>query len=248
MDNASYFGYALNTVQAGGFDFNVDGGVLSLTGVGTFPWDKVQTQVRKQVYVAPVARVTELTFAAPAAAGEEYNVNMSQPQGSNNVFPKLFSLAATNTNSTTIAQAFKAAFDNAVENGLLFGTSSGAANVITLTGDLDFPMLRVLGTSANITVVVSVGGNPEVNSGAQLLAAGIETAVAANEYTTFTFQNATPTGDIVEDGIARQLVYAIDENASNASTLIDSMTAVLAGGVSAASPALANPELIGKLS
>lgn len=210
MDNASYFGYALNTVQAGGFDFAVDNGVITLSGVGSFPWDKVQTQVKKQVYVAAVARVTVLTFTAPTAAGQEYNVSISQPQGSNNVFPQLFSLVSTDTSATTIAQAFKAAFENAVENGILFGTASGAGAAITLTGTSAFPMLRVLGTSANVSVSVSTGGNPAVNTGAQLIAQGIDTAVVGNNYTTFTFQNATPTGDIVEDGIARQLIYAVN--------------------------------------
>lgn len=248
MDNASYFGYALNTVQAGGLDFAVDNGVITLTGVGSFPYDKIQTQIKKQIYVAAIARVTEITFSAPAAAGEEFNVTISQPQGSNNVFPQLFSLKSTNTNATTIAQAFKAAFENAVDNGLLFGTASGSGAVITITGTSAFPMLRVLGTTANISLNVTAAGNPAINTGTQLIAAGVEGAVATNNYTTFTFQNATPTGDIVEDGIARQLIYAVNEGDGNASTLINSMTAVLSGGVSAASPNLANPELIGKLS
>ncbi len=248
MDNASYFGYALNTVQAGAADFSVVDGVVTLTGVGSFPYDKIQTQIKKQIYVAAVARVTVITFSAPAAAGEEFNVTISQPQGSNNVFPQLFSLKSTNTSATTIAQAFKTAFETAVSNGLLFGTASGAADAITITGTTAFPMLRVLGTTANISLNVTPTGNPAINTGAQLIAAGVEGAVATNNYTTFTFQNATPTGDIVEDGIARQLIYAVDEAASNASTLINQITAVLSGGVSASSPNLANPELIGKLS
>lgn len=248
MDNASYFGYALNTVQAGAADFNVVDGVVTLTGVGSFPYDKIQTQIKKQIYVAAVARVTVITFSAPAAAGEEFNVTIAQPQGNNNVFPQLFSLKSTNTNATTIAQAFKAAFENAVDNGILFGTASGAADAITITGTSAFPMLRVLGTSANVSISVSAAGNPAVNTGTQLIAAGVEGAVATNNYTTFTFQNATPTGDIVEDGIARQLIYAVNEGDGNAATLINQITAVLSGGVSASSPNLANPELIGKLS
>jgi len=244
--NASYYGYALGTVQAGGHDFAIDGGVISLTGVGSFPYDNIQTQIVKQVYVAPVARVTVLTFSAPAAIGEDYNVVIAQPTTGGNTFPQTFSLGSTDTSATTIAQAFKTAFENAVANGLLFGTASGAADAITLTGTTDFPMLRVLAASAKVAISVSTAGNPAVNTGAQLIAAGIDTAVVGEEYTTFTFQNITPTGDIQEDGIFRQLVYAVEEGASNASTLIDQMSAVFAGGVSAASPE-ANAELIGKL-
>lgn len=247
MDNASYFGYALNTVGAAAADFSVVDGVVTLTGVGSFPYDKIQTQIKKQIYVAAVARVTVITFSAPAAAGEEFNVTISQPQGSNNVFPQLFSLKSTNTSATTIAQAFKTAFETAVSNGLLFGTASGAADAITITGTTAFPMLRVLGTTANISLNVTAAGNPAINTGAQLIAAGVEGAVATNNYTTFTFQNATPTGDIVEDGIARQLIYAVNEGDANAAALITAMTNVLSGGLSN-SPLVANPELIGKLS
>jgi hypothetical protein len=247
MDNASYFGYALNTVGAAAADFSVVDGVVTLTGVGSFPYDKIQTQIKKQIYVAPIARATVITFSAPAAAGEEFNVTISQPQGSNNVFPQLFSLKSTNTNATTIAQAFKAAFENAVNNGVLFGTASGAADAITITGTTAFPMLRVLGTTANISLSVTAAGNPAINTGAQLISAGVEGAVATNNYTTFTFQNATPTGDIVEDGIARQLIYAVNEGDGNAAALVTAMTNVLSGGLSN-SPLVANPELIGKLS
>lgn len=247
MDNASYFGYALNTVGAAAADFSVVDGVVTLTGVGSFPYDKIQTQIKKQIYVAAIARVTVITFSAPAAAGEEFNVTIAQPQGNNNVFPQLFSLESTNTNATTIAQAFKSAFDTAVANGILFGTSSGGGAAITITGTLTFPMLRVLGTSANVSINPTVTGNPAVNTGTQLIAAGVEGALAANNYTTFTFQNATPTGDIVEDGIARQLIYAVNEGDGNAAALITAMTNVLSGGLSN-SPLVANPELIGKLS
>lgn len=244
--NASFFGYALNDVQAGGVDIILESGVVTLTGVGSFPWDKVQTQIVKTVYAAAVARETVLTFGTPVA-GDEFNVNISQPQGSNNVFPQLFSIVSTGTSATTVAQAFKTAFNNAVANGILFGTATGNADAITITGSTEFPMLRVNAASANITVSVSIAGNPEVNGGAQLLSQGVENAEAGKHYTTFAIQNLTATGDFVEDGIFRQLIYAVDEDATNGSDLIARMAALFSGAISAGSPNVVNLELISKL-
>jgi len=245
--NASFYGYALNIVQAGGLDFAVQNGIITLNGVGSFPYDKIQAQIIKQVYVAPVKRNTTLTFSAPAAVGEEFTVVIEQPTGGSGVFPISITVSATDTSATTIAQAFKTELNGFFTSGQLSGTASGAAAAITIEGTDDYPMLRVVGASAKVAVAVNAAGNPEVNGGAQLIDAGVEGAVAGEEYTTFTFQNLTPTGMIDNDGVFRGLVYAIDENASNASDLINSMSAVLAGGVSAASPSVANVELIGKL-
>lgn len=245
--NANIFGYALNTVAAAGADFSVDNGVLTLTGVGSFPWDKVQTSVVKQVAVAAVARTTELTFAAPAAAGQVYQVVIEQPLGSSsNRFPVTITVSSTNTSATTIAQAFKTAFDAQVAAGLLVGTSAGAADIITISGTTAFPMLRVVSVSAGITLNVTAAGNPAVNTGAQLLSEGVTNAVVGDTYTTFTFQNLTPTGLVTNDGVFRGIIYAINEGDGDATDLIDEMTAVLSGELSATSP-VANPDLIGKL-
>lgn len=246
--NANIFGYALNTVAAAGADFSVDNGVLTLTGVGSFPWDKVQTSVVKQVAVAADPRVTQLTFAAPAAAGQVYQVVIEQPQGtSSNRFPVTITVVSTNTSADTIAQAFKTAFDAEVTAGILFGTSSGANDVITISGTATYPMLRVVALSAGITVVVQGnGGNPAVNTGTQLLAEGVTDAVVGDTYTTFTFQNLTSTGLVTNDGVFRGIIYAINEGDGDATDLIDEMTAVLSGELSATSP-VANPDLIGKL-
>lgn len=245
--NANIFGVALNTVAAAAADFSVSNGVVTLTGVGSFPYDKITTGIQKQVYVAAVARVTELAFAAPAAVGQVYQVVIDQPSGSAaNRFPVTITVSSTNTSATTIAQAFKTAFEAEVTSGLLAGTATGSGDTITITGTAAKPMLRVVSVSAGITLNVTAAGNPVVNIGSQLTSEGVVDALPTGEYTTFTFQNLTATGLVLNDGVFRGLIYAIDENAANASDLIDAMTAVLSGAVSATSP-VANPELIGKL-
>jgi hypothetical protein len=246
--NANTFGYALNAVAAAGADFAVSNGVITLTGVGSFPYDKVTTNIVKQIAVTADPRVTIVTFSAPSAVGQVYQVVIDQPLGtSSNRFPVTITVSATDTNADTIGQAFKTAFEAQVTAGLLAGTASGGAAAITITGTATFPMLRVVSTSAAIALNVTTAGNPAVNLGSQLLAEGVTDAEPTAEYTTFTFQNLTSTGLVTNDGVFRGLIYAIDEADGDAATLIDQMTAVLGGGVSAASPDLANPELIGKL-
>jgi hypothetical protein len=246
--NASTFGYALNTVAAIE-DFIADGGLIYLKGVGTFPWDHTQTRVAKSVYVAAVGRSTTLTFTAPTAIGEEYNIFIQQAGvGGGAGSTQVITVIATNTSATTIAQAFKSAFDGLVSNGILYGTSSGGADAITIVGTSAYPMLVVTGKSSTIALAVNVVGNPEQNSGAQLLEMGVENAVVGTNYTVFTFQNVSTSGlVVVGDDTFRGLIYAVSESATNASGFIAGMTAVLSGGVSAASPNLANPDLIGKL-
>lgn len=243
----SQFGYALNTLGGAGEDFNVNGGQVFFAGIGWIPWEQIITPITKTAYVAAVLRTTTLTFSAPAATGENFQVSLKQPQGGS--APQLVQapVTATTTNATTTAQSWGTAFDGYVTTGVLFGTRSGGAAVITISGTAAYPLLMATGSTSNIAIVTTVAGSAEVNLGASLLLAGIDTAVATTHYTTYTIQLQTQTGQVENTGVYRDVIFAISESASGASTLIAQIDAVLGGGVSQGSPALANPELIGKL-
>lgn len=249
-----YFGYALNSVAAAGADAVLDNGILTLTGVGQIPYQKIQNGpgVDKQIYVAPVARVSQLTITAPPAVGTNYQVNFSQPQPDGGVSNQIIAVTSlVGGTASSITAGLKSAFDALVLGGVLFGTaviSGSSSEIITFTAGITAPMLRVTGiTSTVITLSVTAAGNPAINTGAQLIAQNVVGALAANNYTTYTIPyTGSNGGSTGSEGPNSQLVYAINEGDTNAAALITKLDNLLSGSLPS-SPGIANPEAFGNL-
>lgn len=236
---SSYTGIALNTVQASAADLSAVKGIVTLTGIGSFAWDNVKTSIFKKVYVAPVARVTTLKFPTPAV-GDEFTVQLNQVVDGVTVVNKTVSVVATTTSANDVAAACNSALQGLITAGIIKGSTSVSTDTITLSGTTSNPMLRVVGATTGITVTATTAGSAEVNGGDMLIKENVMGAISGKEYTTFSFS-------IEDSGVTRKIVYAIDQDASNASDLIAAMTAVLGGGQSATSPNVANVNLVGKI-
>jgi hypothetical protein len=245
-------GYALNTVAALGADISTtNDGRIILTGGFEFKYSDIKKSQRNVVitrYIAPVARVTELTFTGPAAVGTSYIINLEQvfPGGGyTQLSPIVFNSVAGDTNAT-VAQRAKDVIDGLITAGRILGTTGIASNVLTLTGTTAAPMLRVVSVSGNISPNVTTGGNPAVNTGAQLAAYDLENLVLTNNYATITIPVASNNLAATEDGTFYEFIYAANEGSANIASFISKATDIFSGYIGNDSPNL-NPGFLSLL-
>lgn len=238
-------GYCLNTVAAAGADFAAADGFVTFTGPFSFLYENIQNPVIIQAYVAPVGRVQTLTCAAPAAVGEVYTVNIEQPQPGGGTFRQtIYVSSVTGSTANTMAAALDAAIDAYILSGQLLGTATVAAAVVTTTGATTAPMLRIVGSSANITVATTTDGTVGENTVTQMTALNLENYVSTNNYTVVAFEYRDNGAEIIVQQHARTFTYAINEGDADAAALITKITEVFNGLNPGA--VTANPNLISK--
>ena len=218
-------GYALNTVAALGADISTtNDGRIILTGGFEFKYSDIVKSQRKVVitrYVAPVARVTELTFTAPVAVGEAYIINIEQvlSGGFTQESQIIFNSVSGDTNATVATKA-KAVLDGLISAGTVLGTTGIASNVLTVTATTAAPMLRIVSASGNIAINATTAGNPAVNTGAQLAAFNLENLVSTNNYATISIPLASNNLAATEDGTFYEFIYAANEGSANIESFI----------------------------
>jgi len=245
QQSTTSFGFALNSVAAAGADVAAADGLITFTGLGSFVYENIQVGVTIQARVAPVGRVQTLTCATPAAVGEVYSVNIEQPQPGGGTFREtIFVTSVTGSTSTTVAASLDAAIDAYILSGQLLGTSAAAAAVVTTTGATTAPMLRITGSTANITVAVTTAGTVGVNTVSQMTALNIENYVSTNNYTTVEFQYNAFGASINNEATTGTYIYAINEGDADATDLVTKITELFNGLNPGA--LTANPNLISK--
>lgn len=239
-------GYCLNAVAAAGADFAAADGIVTFTGPFSFLYENIQNPVIIQAYVAPVGRVQTLTAIVPAAVGEQYSVTIEQPQPGGGTFREtIFLTSVIGSTANSMAAQLNTAINAYITAGQILGTSTVLAAVVTTTGATTAPMLRIVGSSANITVGTTTAGTVGENTNAQLLALNLENYVSTNNYTVVAFDYLDNGAEIIVQQHARTFTYAINEGDPDAAALITKITEVFNG----LNPGLltANPNLISKL-
>lgn len=238
-------GYCLNTVAAAGADFAAADGFVTFTGPFSFLYENIQNPVIIQPYVAPVGRVQTLTVTAPTAVGDVYSVTIEQPQPGGGTFREpIFITSVTGSNANTIAAQLNTAINSYITAGQILGTSTVASAVVTTTGATTAPMLRVVGSSANIAVAATTDGTVGENTVAQMTALNLENYVSTNNYTVVAFDYSEGGSEIITQLHSRTFTYAINEGDADAAALITKITEVFNGLNPGA--ATANPNLISK--
>jgi hypothetical protein len=245
QQSTTSFGFALNSVAASGADFAAADGLVTFTGLGSFVYENIQIGVGIQAYVAPVGRVQTLTCAAPGAVGETYSVNIEQPQPGGGTFREtIFVTSVTGSSANSMAASLNSAINAYITAGQLLGTSTVSSAVVTTTGATTAPMLRITGSTANITVAATTDGTVGVNTVSQMTALNIENYVSTNNYTTVEFQYNTFGASINNEATTGTYIYAINEGDADAAALITKITEVFNGLNPGA--LTANPNLISK--
>lgn len=241
-------GYALNTVAALGADIDTTvGGDIVLTGGFTFKISdivKSQRKVRIVPYVAAVARVTTLTFTAPAAVGESYLISYEQPQADGGVQKGVIAFAsvAGDTNAT-VAQRAKDIVDGYIAAGVIAATTGISTNVLTVRATAAAPMLRFVSATANVALLATTSGNPAAGTAAQLAALNIEGLVSTNNYNVYYIPVASKNLSATEDGTYFEFIYCVNAGSANAASFTSKAADIFAGYIGNDSPNL-NPHMI----
>jgi hypothetical protein len=238
--------FALNSVAAAGADAVLDAGVLTFTGGFSFIYDDILTDsVNVQATVAGVGRVQTATCSAPVAVGEEYYITIQQYQASGGVFEEtIFISSVVGDTATTIATKMTAAINGYITSGQLLGTATSAAAVITTTGAVASPMLRLVNSSPNIALAVTTAGTPPVNTAAQLATLNATNFVSTNTYTVLQFQHAHDLNTINGDKGVSTFYYLINAGDADAAALVTKINEIFAGIIPGGTAA--NPEAIAK--
>jgi hypothetical protein len=239
--------YALNTVAASGADASLDAGILSLTGGFTFPYNNIDIgSVKITAAVTGVARVTTLTFTAPSAVGEQYEIFLSQFEGNGAVANQsIYLTSVVGSTAASMATQAESALSALISGGLIEGTVSRSSAVVTLNGTVGSPMLRVVGSSSNIALSATTAGTVPVNNNTQLSTLDAKNYVSTNTYTVLQFNYQTDVNTINSDESTSTFYYLINEGDADAADLVTKLTEIFQGIIPGGTAA--NPEAIAKI-
>jgi len=245
--STNQFAYALNSVAASGADATLDAGIFSLTGGFSFPYVNINIpSVKITAAVTGVARVTTLTFSAPAAVGEQYEIFLSQFQGDGAVSNQsIFLTSVVGSTATTMATQAESALAALISGGLIDGTVSRASAVVTINGTVGSPMLRVVGNSSNIAISATTAGTVPVNNNTQLSQLNATNYVSTNTYTVLQFDYQTDVNTVNSDQSTSTFYYLINAGDADAAALVTKLTEIFSGIIPGGTAA--NPEAIAKI-
>lgn len=143
----------------------------------------------KTVYAAEVAGVVTIVYTDVNSVTCSF-VLRQEVNGVVNTFPISYTTEAGNALTDQDA-AFGAILDQLISSGALKATYTNAVSgTIVVTADAGYPILTGSEGTNISSVTQTTTGSYAVNDGADLVAAGVDNAVAGNTYTSFEFLTA----------------------------------------------------------
>jgi hypothetical protein len=142
----------------------------------------------RTVYAAEIPGAATVSFSAGNNTTYSFTINQII-NGEKKT--SIFSYTSDASGSEAeIDAAFTAALTKLISNGYFqFAFTVAGSSTIVITANAGFPLLQVI-AGENVTVGSVTAGANAVNKGADLVAAGVENAVAGNTYTSFEFVTA----------------------------------------------------------
>lgn len=179
MGNLRTTSSVLATLQAAAADISVSGHKLSITGVPTLDYRKIESM--STGFVASVAEVLQITTVTPTAANNT-TFSLYLTQFVNGVWVTGYLTHTTDASGQTATDICNALRAQLLAQSTFKITGSGAATLI-LTAQAGYPIFLAQNISPSTTTVVT--GTPGVKSRgtyADLVAAGVTGATAGATY------------------------------------------------------------------